>query len=74
MELAGLVSRTRDVTDERRVLIALTPKGRDLREPARVLPAALSAQLAIADADVTELRDLVRELVAVLQATLSERR
>ncbi|QNG48780.1 MarR family transcriptional regulator [Sphingobium yanoikuyae] len=73
MELAGLISRTRDVTDERRVLIALTSRGRDLREPTRAVPAALSAQLAIADADVAELRDRVREVVAVLQATLSER-
>lgn len=73
MELAGLIERARDVTDERRVLIALTPKGRDLRGRARAVPEALSAQLAIADADVAELRDLVRDLVAVLQVALAER-
>src|SRR3546814_5008115 len=38
MERAGLVSRTRDPQDERRVLIGLTSKGRALREQALDVP------------------------------------
>lgn len=41
LAIAGMVTRTRDVTDERRVLIDLTPSGEALRE--RVL--AVSGQI-----------------------------
>src|SRR3546814_14197862 len=44
MALAGLISRTRDVTDERRVLISLTSRGRDLRHTAGGVPAGSSAR------------------------------
>jgi len=67
MELAGLISRTRDAEDERRVLIDLTAKGRALRTQAETVPAILSAALAIDEAAVAELRDQVRGLVAVLR-------
>ncbi len=67
MELAGLISRTRDAGDERRVLIGLTTKGRALRSEAEKVPAILSSGLAIDEAAIAELRDQVRALVAVLQ-------
>jgi DNA-binding MarR family transcriptional regulator len=66
MELAGLISRTRDAEDERRVLIGLTEKGRSLRSDAKKVPAMLSAGLAIDEAAIASLRGQVRELVAVL--------
>lgn len=67
MEVAGLISRTRDAGDERRVLIGLTAKGRVLRAEAKKVPAMLSSGLAIDEAAVAELREQVRSLVAVLQ-------
>ncbi|OAN58691.1 MULTISPECIES: MarR family winged helix-turn-helix transcriptional regulator [Sphingobium] len=67
MELAGLISRIRDVEDERRVLIGLTGKGRSLRSDAEKVPAMLSAGLAIDEAAIAALRGQVRELVAVLR-------
>jgi DNA-binding MarR family transcriptional regulator len=39
LEALGLVERTRDAGDERRVLIHLTPAGRKLRTQARKVPA-----------------------------------
>lgn len=66
MELAGLISRTRDAEDERRVLIGLTGKGRSLRSDAEKVPAMLSAGLAIDEAAIAALRGQVRELVAAL--------
>lgn len=66
MELAGLISRTRDAKDERRVLIGLTGRGRSLRSDAEKVPAMLSAGLAIDEAAIAALRGQVRELVAVL--------
>ncbi len=38
LESAGLVSRSRDAGDERRVLVALTDKGRKLRQSAVGIP------------------------------------
>lgn len=67
MEVAGLISRTRDPGDERRVLIGLTAKGRVLRAEATKVPAILSSGLAIDEAAIAELRDQARSLVAVLQ-------
>nr|WP_315206602.1 MarR family transcriptional regulator [uncultured Albidiferax sp.] len=44
METAGWISRQRDVQDERRVFITLTPAGRTLKaEAAKVPPCILSA-------------------------------
>lgn len=67
MELAGLVTRTRDAEDERRVLIELTPEGRALREAARNVPATLAAGLDVQPDDVIELRTRVQALVAALR-------
>ncbi|EPR10987.1 hypothetical protein M527_04550 [Sphingobium indicum IP26] len=67
MEQAGLISRTRDPADERGVLTALTPAGRDLRAAAEQVPARLGAGLALGEEDVMELRDRVRALVDTLQ-------
>jgi DNA-binding MarR family transcriptional regulator len=69
MEMAGLISRTRDAGDERRVLIDVTAKGRALRSAAEKVPAALAAGLDIDATSVTRLRDQVRGLVAVLHGS-----
>ncbi|RJG57849.1 MarR family transcriptional regulator [Sphingobium terrigena] len=68
MEQSGLISRTRDLDDERRVLIDLTAKGRELRSDAEKVPAILSAELGIDEASIAHLRSQVRDLVAVLKA------
>jgi DNA-binding MarR family transcriptional regulator len=69
MEQAGLVSRTRDPDDERRVLIDATAKGRALRADAVKVPAMLSAGLDIDENAIVELRAQVRGLVAALQGS-----
>jgi len=66
MEAAGLVSRVRDPGDERRVLIAVTDPGRQLRDPAERVPARLAQGLDIDEAAIMTLRDQVRALVAAL--------
>ena len=42
LEGAGLVRRARDAEDERQVRVALTPRGRALREKAKPIPAAIA--------------------------------
>ena len=73
METAGLVSRTRDAEDERRVLIGLTDKGRGLRSAAENVPAALAAGLNIDEGSVLKLRQQVRQLVAALHGSLLQK-
>ncbi|TWI64413.1 DNA-binding MarR family transcriptional regulator [Pseudoduganella lurida] len=43
MEAAGLLSRTRSASDERQVIIALTPAGSALREQAKDIPGCVLA-------------------------------
>lgn len=71
MEAAGLISRTRDAHDERRVLIDATAKGRALRADAVHVPTRLAEGLEIDESAVSALRDQVRALVAALQASPS---
>jgi DNA-binding MarR family transcriptional regulator len=66
MENAGLVTRTRDAADERRVLIGLTEQGVALRQAARDVPATLASGLSLSSQELAELRDSVQHLVAVL--------
>jgi DNA-binding MarR family transcriptional regulator len=66
LENAGLVTRTRDAADERRVLIGLTEQGAALRQAARDVPATLASGLSLSSQELAELRDSVQHLVAVL--------
>ncbi|CAN5366615.1 MarR family winged helix-turn-helix transcriptional regulator [soil metagenome] len=69
MEQAGLISRTRDAQDERRVLVGLTAKGIALRSDAVQVPAMLGAGLDIDAASMIELRERVQMLVAALKTS-----
>ena len=66
MEAAGLVSRTRDADDERRVLIGLTERGRALRADALHVPETIAGGRSPEGLD--ELREGVRRLVTMLAA------
>ena len=72
LEAAELVKRTRSTQDERQVLIALTSRGRALREKARAVPQAI---LAASACSLTELSAMKNELIALrdrLNAALGE--
>jgi len=68
LEAAGLVSRVRDVNDERRVHVTLTAAGRRLKQRASGIPACIVAATRCSLADVVrltrELRDLRQRLAA----------
>jgi len=66
MEAAGMVSRTRDAEDERRMLIGLTERGRALRADALHVPETIAGGRSPEALD--ELREGVRKLVAMLAA------
>lgn len=64
LQSAGLVGRQRDDSDERRVLVHLTPQGRALRSRAAAVPAQL---LQASACSVAELADLTRQLHGLRQ-------
>jgi DNA-binding MarR family transcriptional regulator len=66
MESAGLVTRTRDAADERRVLIGLTEQGVAQRQAARDVPSTLASGLSLSSQELADLRASVQHLVAVL--------
>jgi DNA-binding MarR family transcriptional regulator len=62
LEGAGLVTRTRDQQDERRVLIDLTEAGEALREAVCSIPEKIETACKLSDQDVVELRDTLNGL------------
>ncbi|WP_439519493.1 MarR family winged helix-turn-helix transcriptional regulator [Hydrogenophaga sp.] len=62
LEAAELVTRLRDVQDERRVLIRLTASGRKLRSRAARLPGCV---LQATQCDLSEVLDLTRQVQAL---------
>lgn len=62
LEANGLVRRSRDPEDERRVRVALTKKGGALREKAAAVPRALLCQLPLEMKDLARLRGLLDRL------------
>ena len=61
----GLVTRERDVRDERRVLVRLTDEGRSLRESARTVPADALTRIPL---DATERQVLMGLLNRITEA------
>ena len=68
LEAAGHVVRRRDSADERRVLLEVSREGWELRERVAHVPGALVRSLSMSDEDGTELRRLLKELLANLDA------
>jgi DNA-binding MarR family transcriptional regulator len=65
LEAAGLLTRTRDPRDERQLRIALTQKGRALREDALRVPPSVVAKLGMS---LGELEELHKGLTSLNQA------
>ncbi len=59
MESAGLLIRSRAMDDERQVIIRLTEQGRNLREQAQSIPAAI---MCASECDVDQLVDIKQKL------------
>jgi len=67
LESAGLVQRTRDANDERRVRITLTDAGRALQQQARAVPECVRSQSRL---ELAPIQALTRQLQA-LRGTLA---
>ena len=64
METSGLIKRSRDPNDERRVLISLKDKGRDLSAEAEKIPKELTKNIEFDN--LNQLRDELKVLVNLL--------
>lgn len=67
LEGLGHVTRRRHDTDERRVVIALTPSGLALRERAVDIPAEIGRRTGLAIGRLVDLRDELNRMVSALQ-------
>lgn len=68
LEALHYVRRDRDPADERALRIALTTKGRALRERALEIPPAVMGLLGMGAAELTHLRDVLHEVIAATDA------
>ena len=68
LEAAGLVARIRDVQDERRVHITLTPEGRKLKTRAAKVPACIREASQCTLAELVQLKTQLRDLRERLSA------
>jgi DNA-binding MarR family transcriptional regulator len=66
LEAQGLVTRRRSGDDERKVIIALTPKGKKLQSRAADIPGKLSEGLATGSMSLNELIDLKGKLNQII--------
>jgi MarR family transcriptional regulator, organic hydroperoxide resistance regulator len=64
LELAGLITRTRKIEDERSLDVELTPAGRALRTKAMAVPAQIIKRLGMPVAELEATRDALTRLLA----------
>ena len=62
LETSGMVSRTRDPEDERRVMVDLTPRGRALESEVRGITDKIKTVCQLTEADMDELRRTLEAL------------
>jgi MarR family transcriptional regulator, organic hydroperoxide resistance regulator len=62
LNVAGLVTRTRDPADERRVLVDLTPRGRALEAEVRGISEKIKSACQLTDQDLDDLRHTLEAL------------
>jgi DNA-binding MarR family transcriptional regulator len=67
LEAQGLVVRGRSATDERRVIVTLTAKGRELEAAAAAVPGKLAAGLGAEGVSVEDVRRLKVQLDALVR-------
>ena len=68
LEAAGRVTRQRSAVDERMVMVALTPDGRELRTRATQIPAEVGNRLGLEPSEARELRRVLDKICTIYNA------
>ena len=68
MELQGIISRTRSGNDERKVMVTLTDKGKEMRTEAATIPEKLVQGLNTGSLSLEELIDLRNKLNGLISS------
>ncbi|WP_244880316.1 MarR family winged helix-turn-helix transcriptional regulator [Saccharicrinis fermentans] len=66
MEQLGLIHRTRSKNDERKVIVNLSSKGRELREKAVLIPEKLITRLSDGQLSIEKLIELKNSLTTII--------
>jgi MarR family transcriptional regulator, organic hydroperoxide resistance regulator len=67
MESLGIIKRQRSGSDERKVIVGLTPKGKEMQIEAAAIPEKLAAGLISETLEVGELIDLKNKLENIIR-------
>ena len=67
LESAGLVSRRRSPDDERVLVVAVTPEGRELRRRALAVPTTMLARLDMTETDLVATNDVLHRIIEAAQ-------
>lgn len=67
MEAQGIITRQRSEADERKVIVALTPKGKQLQVEAAAIPEKLVESLVSSDTNLEDLQKLKNLLDMIIQ-------
>jgi len=71
LEAAGLLRRERDPKDQRNLALALTDKGKALREQAEKIPAGIVERLGMPVEELMELHGVLTRVIAAAQGALA---
>src|SRR4051812_50185528 len=71
LETAGLLRRERDTKDQRNLALALTDKGRALREQAEKIPAGIVERLGMPLEELISLQGALTRVIAASQSALA---
>ncbi len=71
LEAAGLLRRERDPRDQRNLALALTDKGRALREQAEKIPAGIVERLGMPVEQLMNLHEVLTQVIAASQQALA---
>jgi DNA-binding MarR family transcriptional regulator len=72
LEASGLITRARDSTDERVLVISLTRKGAELRRKALSVPGAMLSRLGLSRAEAAQLHSTMTKLIVAAQSASND--
>jgi len=67
LEKQGIVTRIKSKDDERKVIISLTGKGKQMKEEAVAIPSHLEEEIALPREEIISIRDMLHRMIDLLK-------